>query len=156
RMLAAVARDEAMATAARGTDLYAGVVDSGAVATREEAKFAVLGAMYGATTGDSGRLVPKLRKVYPRAMRLVDEAARTGERGGRVSTWLGRTSPAPAAAWHAAQAAASDIDAASAESRRAGQVARERGRFTRNFVVQGTAAEWSLIWLAEMRHRLAQ
>src|SRR5690606_5797589 len=29
-------------------------------------------------------------------------------------------------------------------------------RFTRNFVVQGTAAEWSLIWLAELRHRLRQ
>ncbi len=34
--------------------------------------------------------------------------------------------------------------------------AREWGRFTRNFIVQGTAAEWSLIWLAEIRHRLAQ
>ena len=156
RMLAAMARDEAMATAARGADLYEGVVDSGAVTTREEAKYAVLGAMYGATTGDSGRLVPRLRKVYPRAMRLVDDAARTGERGGRVSTWLGRTSPAPDRAWQAAQSAASDVDAASADGRRAGQAARERGRFTRNFIVQGTAAEWSLIWLAEMRHRLSQ
>src|SRR6478752_125336 len=95
RMLAAMASDAAMARAAQGTDLYAGVVDSGAVATREEAKYAVLGAMYGATTGDSGRLVPRLRKVYPRAMALVDEAARRGEDGGVVSTWLGRSSPRP-------------------------------------------------------------
>ncbi|GAB3599377.1 bifunctional 3'-5' exonuclease/DNA polymerase [Microbacterium tumbae] len=154
RMLAAMASDAAMATAARGSDLYAGVVESGAVSTREEAKYAVLGAMYGATTGDSGRLVPRLRKVFPRAMRLVDEAARTGEDGGVVSTWLGRSSPPPGAAWRAQQAAASDADTTQAQVRESQRRARERGRFTRNFVVQGTAAEWSLIWLAEIRHRL--
>ncbi|GGD77559.1 bifunctional 3'-5' exonuclease/DNA polymerase [Microbacterium murale] len=154
RMLAAMAGDKAMAEAARGRDLYAGVVASGAVATREEAKYAVLGAMYGATTGDSGRLVPRLRKVYPRAMRLVDDAARTGEDGGVVSTNLGRSSPRPDAAWQAAQSEASGADADPVEVKRARQSARERGRFTRNFVVQGTAAEWALIWLAEIRHRL--
>ena len=52
-----MASDAAMARAAQGTDLYAGVVDSGAVATREEAKYAVLGAMYGATTGESSALL---------------------------------------------------------------------------------------------------
>lgn len=154
RMLAAMAGDKAMAEAARGRDLYAGVVASGAVATREEAKYAVLGAMYGATTGDSGRLVPRLRKVYPRAMHLVDDAARTGEDGGVVSTNLGRSSPRPDAAWQAAQSEASGADADPVEVKRARQSARERGRFTRNFVVQGTAAEWALIWLAEIRHRL--
>ncbi|HWI30525.1 MAG TPA: bifunctional 3'-5' exonuclease/DNA polymerase, partial [Microbacterium sp.] len=93
RVLAAMARDMAMAEAARGRDLYAGIVERGAVATRAEAKIATLGAMYGATTGDSGRLVPRLRAVFPRAMELVDEAARTGEEGGIVTTWLGRSSP---------------------------------------------------------------
>lgn len=156
RMLAAMARDEAMATAARGKDLYAGVVDSGAVSTREEAKYAVLGAMYGATTGDSGRLVPRLRKVFPRAMALVDEAARTGEDGGIVSTWLGRSSPHPPAEWAALQARATAVDADATEVQLARRRARDWGRFTRNFVVQGTAAEWSLIWLAEIRHRLRQ
>ncbi|WP_102192867.1 bifunctional 3'-5' exonuclease/DNA polymerase [Microbacterium aurantiacum] len=154
RMLAAMAHDEAMARAARGTDLYAGVVESGAVSTREEAKYAVLGAMYGATTGDSGRLVPRLRKVYPRAMALVDEAARVGEDGGVVSTWLGRSSPRPSSEWAALQSRATDADAEAAEVTVARRRARDWGRFTRNFVVQGTAAEWSLIWLAELRHRL--
>ena len=156
RMLAAMASDEAMARAARGSDLYAGVVASGAVATREEAKYAVLGAMYGATTGDSGRLVPRLRKVYPRAMALVDAAARTGEDGGIVSTWLGRSSPRPSAEWMRLQAEATDADADPAVVALARRRARDWGRFTRNFVVQGTAAEWSLIWLAEIRHRLQQ
>ena len=156
RMLAAMASDEAMARAARGSDLYAGVVASGAVSTREEAKYAVLGAMYGATTGDSGRLVPRLRKVYPKAMALVDAAARTGEDGGIVSTWLGRSSPRPSTEWMRLQADATDADADPAVVALARRRGRDWGRFTRNFVVQGTAAEWSLIWLAEIRHRLQQ
>jgi DNA polymerase-1 len=156
RMLAAMSSDTAMAEAARGQDLYAGVVASGAVATREEAKYAVLGAMYGATTGDSGRLVPRLRRVYPRAMHLVDQAARTGEDGGVVSTWLGRSSPRPDSVWQGQQSAATGEGVDPAEVRRARARARDRGRFTRNFVVQGTAAEWALIWLAEIRHRLQQ
>jgi DNA polymerase-1 len=32
---------------------------------------------------------------------------------------------------------------------------RSRGRFTRNFVVQATAAEWALVLLATVRRRLA-
>src|SRR5690606_21663768 len=151
-----MSKDAAMADAARGADLYEGIVRSGAVGTREEAKYAVLGAMYGATTGDSGRLVPRLRKVYPRAMHMVDEAARTGENGGVVSTRLGRSSPRPGSDWESEQTAARDADAPAVEVKRARQRARERGRFTRNFIVQGTAAEWSLIWLAEIRHRLRQ
>ncbi|MFS0893863.1 bifunctional 3'-5' exonuclease/DNA polymerase [Microbacterium sp. 179-I 3D3 NHS] len=156
RMLAAMAADEAMARAAQGTDLYAGVVATGAVATREEAKYAVLGAMYGATTGDSGRLVPRLRKVYPKAMALVDAAARTGEDGGIVSTWLGRSSPRPSDEWMRLQSDATAADPDPAVVALARRRARDWGRFTRNFVVQGTAAEWSLIWLAEIRHRLQQ
>lgn len=154
RMLAAMASDKAMARAAQGSDLYEGVVASGAVETREQAKYAVLGAMYGATTGDSGRLVPRLRKVYPRAMALVDTAARTGEDGGVVSTWLGRSSPRPSAEWADLQSRATGADADPAEVALARRRARDWGRFTRNFIVQGTAAEWSLIWLAEIRHRL--
>lgn len=155
RVLAAMAGDLALASAARGRDLYAGIVDSGAVATRSEAKIAILGAMYGATTGESGRLVPRLRRAYPRAMGLVDEAARVGEDGGLVSTWLGRTSPPPSSTWSDAQSRATEAEASGAEETRARRWARDRGRFTRNFVVQGTAAEWALAWLADLRTRLA-
>ncbi|MEE2816032.1 MAG: bifunctional 3'-5' exonuclease/DNA polymerase [Actinomycetota bacterium] len=154
RVLAAMSRDSAMVDAARGRDLYEGVVRSGAVTTRDEAKYAVLGAMYGATTGKSGQLVPRLRSVYPRAMALVDAAARTGEQGGVVSTLLGRSSPRPDDAWRLAQSQAGGPDAAGADESRARSSARDRGRFTRNFIVQGTAAEWALLWLAEIRHRL--
>ena len=155
RVLAAMASDEALAAAARGRDLYEGIVASGVVSTRQEAKIAVLGAMYGATTGDSGRLVPALRRAYPRAMGLVDAAAATGEQGGRVSTWLGRTSPGASAGWREIQAAAALPEATEMDRTRARRSARDRGRFTRNFVVQGTAAEWALAWLADLRGRLA-
>lgn len=154
RVLAAMASDTALATAARGRDLYAGIVDSGAVATRQDAKIALLGAMYGATTGESGRLVPRLRRTYPRAMGLVDDAARTGEDGGVVSTWLGRTSPKPSEIWATAQSRATEAEASGADETRARRWARDRGRFTRNFVVQGTAAEWALAWMADLRGRL--
>ncbi|WP_430646560.1 bifunctional 3'-5' exonuclease/DNA polymerase [Agromyces sp. GXS1127] len=155
RILAALARDPAMAAAGRGRDLYGSIVDAGVVATRDEAKVALLGAMYGATTGDSGRLVPQLARAYPLAMGLVDRAARDGEAGRQVTTLLGRSSPQPPPSWHAAQAAASQPDATEAEERRARSSARDWGRFTRNFVVQGTAAEWALCWLAGVRTRIA-
>ncbi|NLP85493.1 bifunctional 3'-5' exonuclease/DNA polymerase [Microbacterium sp. CFH 90308] len=155
RVLAAMSGDHALAGAARGRDLYAGIVDSGAVATRQEAKIALLGAMYGATTGESGRLVPRLRRAYPRAMGLVDDAARIGEDGGLVSTWLGRTSPPPSAEWSVAQSRATEAEASGADETRARRWARDRGRFTRNFVVQGTAAEWALAWMADLRARLS-
>ena len=156
RVLAAMARDTAMIEAGTGKDLYSGIVEAGVVASRQEAKIGVLGALYGGTTGDSGRVVPRLRRSFPAAMALVDGAAATGERGGTVTTWLGRSSPAPEAAWTAAQRSANGPDAGSGEQERARRSARDRGRFTRNFVVQGTAAEWALSWLAALRLRLAQ
>lgn len=154
RALAAMARDTGMMSAATGRDLYAGLVDAGVVQTRDEAKIAVLGAMYGSTTGEAGRLVPRLRRAFGAAMAMVDEAATTGESGGRVMTLLGRTSPAPDAEWVSAQRRASDADASGADEQRARRWAKDRGRFTRNFIVQGTAAEWALVWLAEIRRRL--
>ncbi len=103
RVLAAMAGDRAMATAGDGRDLYDGVVASGAVETRQQAKGAMLGAMYGATQGDAGRLVPRLARAFPAALGLVDRAARAGERGEPVTTLLGRTSPVPDEAWFAAR-----------------------------------------------------
>ncbi len=154
RVLAGLAGDTAMAAASRGRDFYRGLVDAGVVATREEAKYAILGAMYGATTGESGRLVPRLARAFPRAMALVDRAASDGERGLSVTTLLGRSSPPPSAEWRAVQARASDPEATAADERRARSSARDWGRFTRNFVVQGSAAEWSLCWMAALRGRL--
>ena len=64
---------------------------------RRLAILAMLGAVaiYGATTGPSDVLMPRLERGFPRAVALVEAAARAGERGEVVATWLGRTSPRP-------------------------------------------------------------
>ncbi|WP_394214647.1 bifunctional 3'-5' exonuclease/DNA polymerase [Brachybacterium vulturis] len=156
RVLAAMSGDPTMIAAGAGKDLYAGIVEAGIVQTRQEAKIGVLGALYGGTTGDSARVVPRLRRTFPAAMALVDGAAATGERGGTVTTWLGRSSPALEESWAQAQRAANQVDASAGQQEAARRSARERGRFTRNFVVQGTAAEWALSWMAALRLRLAR
>src|SRR5690625_1450736 len=154
RVLAAMAGDEALARAGSGGDLYQGLVDTGVLPTRDHAKVAMLGALYGGTSGDSGALLPRLMRTYPRAIELVEQAARTGERGGVVGTWLGRMSPPPPQEWIQRQRRAAQLDAGPQAQRRAGREMREWGRFTRNFVVQGTAAEWAVCWLGEIRRRL--
>ncbi len=151
RVLAGMSRDRALARSARGADLYQGMVDDGAVASRNDAKLGLLGAMYGATTGESGRLLPALSRRYAAAFALVEEAARAGERGQVVRTLLGRGSAGLGEAW------SPDPDAAPVDpDDRANQdrYRRAYGRFTRNFVVQGTAAEWALCWIADLRNRL--
>jgi DNA polymerase-1 len=152
RVLAGMSGDVAMAEAARAADLYQGMVDSGAVSTRAEAKVGMLSAMYGGTRGEGGRMMPRLTRRYPRAIGLVEDAARAGERGEVVHTLLGRGSPAPTAAW--AERAVALGDAPEERDARSERERRAWGRFTRNFVVQGTGAEWTLCWLADLRNRL--
>jgi DNA polymerase-1 len=159
RVLAALARDERMAAAGRSkdgasTDMYAGIVATGAVDSREHAKVGMLGAMYGGTTGVSAQVLPRLARAFPQAIDLVERAARAGERGEVVSTRLGRSSPRPGESWAAVQGSAFDEDAGADAQSRARSQTRSWGRFTRNFVVQGTAAEWALCWIASIRRRL--
>ncbi|WP_347056992.1 bifunctional 3'-5' exonuclease/DNA polymerase [Blastococcus sp. HT6-30] len=154
RVLAGMSADTAMAEAARASDLYEGMVAGGAVASRAEAKLGILGAMYGGTRGESGRMMPRLTRRYPRAIGLVEEAARAGERGEVVHTLLGRGAPSPTGAW-AQRAVELGEPAEQAGSRGDRDRARRAwGRFTRNFVVQGTGAEWALCWMADLRNRL--
>ncbi len=148
RVLAGMSGDGALARAARGADLYQGMVDDGAVATRQDAKLGLLGAMYGATSGESGRMVAGLTRRYPAAFGLVEEAARAGERGQVVRTVLGRGSPALEGTWDESP------DGPPADLEVLDRRRRAYGRFTRNFVVQGTGAEWALCWIADLRNRL--
>ncbi|MER2137471.1 MAG: bifunctional 3'-5' exonuclease/DNA polymerase, partial [Arthrobacter sp.] len=71
RVLAALGQDSALAAAARGKDLYQGIADQGFNGDRSLAKVAMLGAMYGATSGEAGRLMPVLTRNYPRAIAVV-------------------------------------------------------------------------------------
>ncbi|WP_040339542.1 bifunctional 3'-5' exonuclease/DNA polymerase [Candidatus Blastococcus massiliensis] len=154
RVLAGMSGDTAMAEAARGADLYQGIVTAGVVGTRAEAKVGMLGALYGGTRGESGRMMPRLARRYPRAIGVVEEAARAGERGDVVRTLLGRGSPLPGAGWADRPVDLGEPPDDGGSRQDDGRQRRAWGRFTRNFVVQGTAAEWALCWLADLRNRL--
>jgi DNA polymerase-1 len=149
RVLAAMSGDVAMARAGQAHDMYQGMVEAGAVETRSQAKYGMLGAIYGGTTGESGRMRPRIERAFPRAMAFVEAAARRGEAGEVVSTWLGRSSPPGRDADY-------DETVSDAERARARSDGRAWGRFTRNFVVQGTAAEWALCWMGALRRMLWQ
>ncbi|MFF9395508.1 bifunctional 3'-5' exonuclease/DNA polymerase [Streptomyces griseoluteus] len=149
RVLAAISRDPGlMEVASREGDLYQAVSDRTFSGDRDQAKLAVLGAVYGQTAGDGLKNLAALRRRYPKAVAYVDEAARAGEEGRLVRTWLGRTCP-PATGTGADAAEEAGIPLG--EDRAETAADRGRGRFARNFVVQGSAADWALLLLAALR-----
>ncbi len=154
RVLAAISGDRTLQKLSADADLYTALADDGFGGSRSRAKVAMLGAMYGATSGEAGRLVATLRRRYPQAMQYVEDAARRGEAGGVVHSVLGRACPPPSSNWREVVEIGSQQDATDPERRRAGQYARDRGRFTRNFVVQGSAADWAAVWLSGLRRDL--
>lgn len=142
RILAAVSGDPRLVTAAGAGDLYAALAAESFGGDRARAKLALLGAMYGQTGGAALPAIAVLRRQYPTAWEYVEQAARTGEAGGLVRSWLGRTCPP----------AVRSLDPAALNPNAR---ARARGRFTRNFVIQATAAEWAVALLAALRPELA-
>ena len=151
RILAALAGDRAFAQAAGTGDLYDAVA-AAIGGDRPTAKLALLSAMYGGTGGDRGQSLALLRRRFPEASAFVESAARAGEEGRVVRSVLGRTCPAPSAAWRSLTSESGDPD--QERDPGAGAAARARGRFTRNFVVQASAADWALVLLALLRSRL--
>ncbi len=140
RILAAVSGDPGMTRAAGSGDMYAALAAESFGGDRATAQVALLGAMYGQVGGQAAPALATLRHSYPRAFAYVEDAARVGESGGLVRSWLGRTCPP------GLPGAEEDAELGAA---------RARGRFTRNFVIQATAAEWALTLLALLRADLA-
>ncbi len=141
RILAAVSGDEALAAATLEADMYAPVAQRLGV-SREIAKVAVLGAMYGQTTGHGAAALRGLDAAYPVAMGYLTDAARAAEaghdlrtRGGRLVRMSGGGDP--------------DADERDLRSRAAA-----RGRYGRNAMVQGAAAEFFKTWAVIVRARL--
>jgi len=153
RVLAALAGDRAFAEAAAGGDLYEAL--AGAFGgDRAKAKVALLSAMYGGAGGEAGQLLAVLRRRFPLASGYVEAAAQAGQEGRVVRSVLGRTCPPPSALWRALTEESGDPDRERDAS--AGSASRARGRFTRNFVVQASAADWALVLLAGLRAGLAR
>ena len=112
----------------------------------------MLSVIYGGGGGASGAVGAALTRSFPTAMRFVEQAALAGEQGEGVRSFLGRGCPPADEQWLQAQKATND----EASQRAADGAARARGRFTRNFVVQATAAEWALVWMGHARHLIHQ
>ncbi|GAB3863295.1 bifunctional 3'-5' exonuclease/DNA polymerase [Micromonospora andamanensis] len=155
RVLAAVSGDARLAAAGATGDLYAALARDAFDGDRGRAKLALLGAMYGQTGGSAVPALAVLRRSYPTAFGHVEAAARTGETGGLVRSWLGRTCPPGTAGFGADDDGPADPEVAGEVQSPRARAARSRGRFTRNFVIQATAAEWASTLLAVLRGELA-
>lgn len=131
RVLAAVSGDRAFAAATRDDDLYSPVAERLGV-ERRIAKVAVLAAMYGQTSGAAGETLTQLERAYPTAMALLDRAYEDGANGRSVQTFGGRRVPVGRPGTTAAERAA-------------------KGRYARNAVIQGSAAELFKAWAATVR-----
>jgi DNA polymerase-1 len=136
RVLAAVSGDQALVTAARADDMYAPVAAQLGV-DRAVAKVAVLGAMYGQTTGHGAQALRRLNAAYPVAMDYLDAADRAGRAGRDLRTYGGRL-----------------IQLAAAEPRSSSRAA-AYGRYARNAMIQGAAAELFKMWAVIVRARCA-
>jgi DNA polymerase I len=139
RVLAAVSGDQALVLAARADDMYAPIAAQLGV-DRPTAKVAVLGAMYGQTTGYGAQALRRLSSAYPVAMAYLDAADRAGRAGHDLRTYGGRLILlAPAGAESA--------------SPRSSRRAAAYGRYARNAMVQGAAAELFKMWAVTVRAR---
>ena len=139
RVLAAVSGDAALAEAAREDDMYSPVARA-LGSDRPTAKVAVLAAMYGQTSGPAGAALKDMDRAYPTAMAFLRAAEDHGRRGVDLRTYGGRL-------LRLSGLEARLEDAGGAES----TLAHSYGRFARNAVVQGAAAELFKAWAATVR-----
>ncbi len=142
RVLAAVSGDHQLASAAREDDMYAPVARA-LGSDRPTAKVAVLAAMYGQTSGPAGAALKDMDRTYPTAMAFLRDAEDHGRRGIDLRTYGGRLLRL--------SQLAHDLDEAGTES----TLAHSYGRFARNAVVQGAAAELFKAWAATVRAGLS-
>ncbi len=131
RVLAAVSGDGALAAATAADDMYLPVAAELGV-DRPTAKVAMIAAMYGQTTGHGGVAARRMRAAYPVAMGYLDGADRSARAGRDLRTYGGRLLPMSGGGNEAA-----------------------RGRYGRNAVVQGAAAELFKMWAVTVRARSA-
>jgi len=140
RVLAAVSGDPALAAATAADDMYLPVAAQLSI-DRPTAKVAMIAAMYGQTTGHGGTAARRMRSAYPVAMGYLDTADRSAQAGQDLRTYGGRVIRMSGGA------AAADGESAGART--------GRGRYGRNAVIQGAAAELFKMWAVTVRARAA-
>jgi DNA polymerase-1 len=162
-----------LARATHADDMYAPVAAQLGLG-RPDAKVAMLAAMYGQTSGPAGEALRRMRRAYPTALAFLDDADAAGRAGRDLRTFGGRCIRLGSAPPQASPAVGpSDRRAAprpprgltdpeppdgtgpTPEAGPSGDAARTgRGRFARNAVVQGPAAELFKSWAATVRAAL--
>ncbi|HTU75413.1 MAG TPA: DNA polymerase [Trebonia sp.] len=142
RVLAAVSGDQALIAATQADDLYLPVAGQLSV-DRPTAKVAMIAAMYGQTTGHGGQALRRMKAAYPVAMAYLDDAEQRARSGRDLRTYGGRL------VRMSGGALAPGPEEPSA--RVAG-----RGRYGRNAMIQGAAAELFKMWAAIVRARGAE
>jgi DNA polymerase-1 len=106
--------------------------------------------MYGQRSGAAGEALKDLERAYPVAMELLDRAYADGVARRPVRTWGGRLIrfggvPVPALEPGAPEPSGSaEFSATGADG--------ARGRYARNAIIQGSAAELFKAWAATVRH----
>ncbi len=138
RVLAAVSGDAALAAATAADDMYLPVAAQLGV-DRPTAKVAMIAAMYGQTTGHGGTAGRRMRSAYPVAMEYLDAGDRSAQAGKDLRTYGGRLIRLSGGA------GAGEAESSAA---RAG-----RGRYGRNALIQGAAAELFKMWAVTVRAR---
>lgn len=133
RVLAAVSGDPALALATQADDMYLPVATELGV-DRPTAKVAMIAAMYGQTTGHGGVAGRRMRAAYPVGMGYLDSADRTARAGRDLRTYGGRLVRMSGGIASPTRTAA-------------------RGRYGRNALVQGAAAELFKMWAVTVRAR---
>lgn len=151
RVLAVVSGDPAFAEATRADDLYAPVA-ARLGADRPTAKVAVLAAMYGQRSGAAGQALAQLEQAYPVAMGLLDRAYAAGVARGTVRTFGGRLIRLGQAQAGSAEQEGTD---GSGPAPSTGSTDGARGRYARNAIIQGSAAELFKAWAATVRVAVA-
>ncbi len=136
RVLAAVSGDAALAAATAADDMYLPVAAELGV-DRPTAKVAMIAAMYGQTTGHGGVAARRMRTAYPVAMGYLDAADRAARAGRDLRTYGGRL----------LRMSGGSADPPATQA--------ARGRYGRNAVVQGAAAELFKMWAVTVRARTA-
>jgi DNA polymerase-1 len=142
RVLAAVSADQALIAATQADDLYLPVAKQLNV-DRPTAKVAMISAMYGGTAGHGGQALRRMKVAYPVAMAYLDDADRQAQERRDLRTYGGRLvrmsggDPQPDAQEPSARVAA-------------------RGRYGRNAMIQGAAAELFKMWAVTVRARGAE
>jgi len=140
RVLAVVSGDPALTEAAREDDMYAPVA-AALSCDRPTAKVAVLAAMYGQTSGAAGAALRDMDRTYPAAMAYLRNAEQAGVRGNDLRTYGGRRLQL----MHALAGSYEPDDRPAIAA---------HGRYARNAVVQGAAAELFKAWAGTVRDGL--